>query len=275
MRRTALSLAVLVSLAGMASPAMGQSRTRPIALDPQTVKIGMTFDGVMIEVSAEVPSGYEAAVRLMGRPERQELVKLGKKAGLLWMGVGAITLETMPRVFQVLTSAPLAEAASPTALASWSLGYAYLVPDRVLDAAMRAEFVGLKEHEGLFAIHEGGLARTVSAASPTGAVPKGADAQAKPATAQKSETELLHGTFRLPAGVRAGDYAVELIGFKDRRAVHLGSTTLRLEYVGVARALRHLAFDHGLAYGIAASLIAIVVGLLTGFLFRPKADESH
>jgi Na+/H+-dicarboxylate symporter len=33
--------------------------------------------------------------------------------------------------------------------------------------------------------------------------------------------------------------------------------------------------NHGLAYGIVASVLAIIAGLLTGFLFRPKADEAH
>jgi hypothetical protein len=169
----------------------------------------------------------------------------------------------------------MADVAPRTTLAPWSLRYADLIPDRVLDPAMRAQFVGLKEHEGLFAIREGGLARGASVSSPQGAAPTGALAQAMPAAASDDKTELLHGHFRLPAGVRPGDYSVEIIGFKDQRAVRLAGTTLHIEHVGVARALRRLALDHGLAYGIAASLIAIVVGLLTGFIFRPKSDESH
>jgi hypothetical protein len=85
----------------------------------------------------------------------------------------------------------------------------------------------------------------------------------------------LRGTIRLPACAPAGDYSVDLIAFKDQHAAILGSTTLHLEHAGVVRAFRNLAIDHGLIYGIAACSIAIVVGLLTGLVFRPKSDEGH
>lgn len=85
----------------------------------------------------------------------------------------------------------------------------------------------------------------------------------------------LRGTFRLPASAPAGDYSVDLIGFKDQRAVHLASATLHIEHAGAVRIVRRLAIDHGLTYGGAASLIAIVVGLLTGVLFRSRSNEGH
>jgi hypothetical protein len=141
---------------------------------------------------------------------------------------------------------------------------------------MRSELVRLKEHDGLFGIHEGALLRQ-------GPGTKSADPQTAgfraaggaPAAAGPRPTQLLRGSLRLPARVPPGDYTLDLIGFDQQRVMHLGRATLRLEQVGTVRALRRFAMDHGLFYGIAASVIAILVGLLTGLLFRPKSDESH
>jgi hypothetical protein len=229
---------------------------------PERVEIDLAYNGANIEVGAQVPAGYEAAVRLISRPERLELKKLGKKAGLLWMGAGTVTFENIPVVYQVLSTAPLASLGPQALRAQWMLGYESLIPDHAPGADLRGELVGLKEHGGLFALREGALARTgqnapVSAAAGTEA------------------PQRLRGTFRLPASAPAGDYSVDLIGFKDQHAVHLASATLHIEHAGAVRIMRHLAIDHGTTYGGAASLIAIVVGLLTGVLFRSRSNEGH
>jgi Putative transmembrane protein (Alph_Pro_TM) len=248
----------------------------PIVVEPQQVEMGLFYSGASVEVRAEVPVGYQVAVRLMGHPERLELKKLGKKGGVLWMPVGDIAFENIPVIYQVLTSAPLRELGSPAVLAQWSLGYDSLIPANPPGAALRSELVRLKEHEGLFAIREGGLVRPTPDAKPTGAQAAGfRGAGGAPAVIEPRPTELLRGFFRLPPRVPPGDYSVDLIGFNKQGAIHLGSAMLQLKRVGAVRAMRRLAMDHGLLYGIAASVIAILVGLLTGLVFQPKSDESH
>jgi hypothetical protein len=254
-------MAAVAYLAAAAPAAMAQSPRSELVLDPQQVEIGLTFTGATITVRARVPAEYQAAVRLMGHPEHLQLKKLGKRAHLLWMSVGDISLDAVPVVYQVLTSTPLREMASPAAMAQWTLGYESLIPETALGRNLRGELVKLKEHDGLFAMREGAFESE-----------GGTD---NPASAQGEPTKLLRGAFRLPARVPPGNYEVDLIGFREHQATHLGKATLHLEHVGVAKQLKQFALAHGLAYGIAASLIAIVAGLLTGLLLRPKADESH
>jgi Putative transmembrane protein (Alph_Pro_TM) len=248
----------------------------PLVVEPQQVGIGLFYSGATVKVRAEIPVGYRAAVRLMGHPERLELKKLGKKGGILWMPVGDVAFENVPVIYQVLTSAPLRELGPPAVLAQWSLGYDSLIPANPPGAALRSELVTLKEHQGLFVIREGGLVRQAQDARPTGAQAAGVrGAGGAPAVIEPRPTELLRGSFRLPPRVPPGDYSVDLIGFNKQGAVHLGSAMLQLKRVGAVSAMRRLAMDHGLLYGIAASVIAILVGLLTGLVFQPKSDESH
>ncbi len=268
MRQVSLVAVALAIFAVLPRPAASQlsGATGDLMVVPEHVEIDLSYNGANIEVGAQVPAGYEAAVRLLTRPERLELKKLGKKAGLLWMGAGTVTFENIPVVYQVLSSAPLAGLGPQALRAQWILGYESLIPDHAPGADLRGELVGLKEHGGLFALREGALARTGSPLS------AGAD---KDFAAMVDAPQRLRGTFRLPASAPAGDYSVDLIGFKDQHAVHLASATLHIEHAGAVRIMRHLAIDHGLTYGGAASLIAIVVGLLTGVLFRSRSNEGH
>jgi len=262
-RLAAIALAIFAVFAIWPPHAATQiaGATGDLMVVPERVEIDLAYNGANIEVGAEVPAGYEAAVRLMSRPERLELKKLGKRAGLLWMGAGTVTFENLPVVYQVLSTAPLANLGTPVLRAQWMLGYESLIPDHTPGADLRGDLVGLKEHGGLFALREGALVRRGKSASLV------APAAEPP--------QRLRGTFRLPASAPAGDYSVDLIGFNDQRAVHLASATLHIEHAGAVRIVRRLALDHGLTYGAAASLIAIVVGLLTGRLFRTRSNGAH
>jgi hypothetical protein len=267
-RLVATALAVVVALSAPAARS-GKTAGR-LALQPERVDIDLFFSGARVDVRAEVPAGYEAAVRLASRPERLAMKRLGKRGGVLWMSVGSVTFEGVPAVYQVLSTVPLAELGPAPLLAECGLGYRSLVPDRAPASSLRADLVALKEHEGLFAVRAGGLQQEQEGQEPASGLAKAGIPPAGP-----GEARVLLGTFRLPAAAPVGDYSVDLIGFRGGQRVSLGRATLRLDYVGAVRTWRLLAMDHGLAYGTFACLIAIVVGLLTGVLFRPKANESH
>jgi Putative transmembrane protein (Alph_Pro_TM) len=277
MKCTALVAIALAVFVVFGRPAVGQpaSPSGVIIVAPERVEINLFYSGANIEVGAQVPAGYEVAIRLMTHPERLELKRLGKRAGVLWMSAGDVTFENLPVVYQVLSSAPLADMGPQTERAQWMLGYDSLVPDSAPGASWRGELVGLKEHDGLFAVREGALQQGEAQVAAKVPLLAGAAGAGDPPASLPHAFRVLRGTFRLPARAPAGDYTLDLIGFKDQRAAHLGSATLHVEQAGAVRTVRELALDHGLTYGIAASLFAIVAGLLTGRLFRSKADEGH
>ncbi|HLI62893.1 MAG TPA: TIGR02186 family protein [Terriglobales bacterium] len=265
-----LAVAGWASAGGQSAPPAGA-----IQIEPSRVEVGLFYNGTTVNVRVEVPAGYQAALRLSARPGPLELKRLGKRGGILWMGVGQVAFENVPALYQVLSTAPLERLGAPETLAAWKLGYNSLVPDGAPGADLRSQLVGLKEHEGLFTIQPTGLTPVALRAE----VPRLATIEeagnGSVVSALAGETVVLQGAFRLPPRAPVGDYSLELIGFKDGHAVRLNSATLHLEQVGMVLQLRRFAFDHGLAYGIAACLIAVVVGLLTGLIFQPKSDEAH
>jgi len=253
-----LSLALfLCCLLVPATAATGATEPRipaALAIEPDHIPIGMAYDGATVQVDVAVPAGYEAAIRVMGKAETLEMKRKGKVGRVLWMSVGEVTFEAVPVVYFLLTSRPLAESAPATVLWEWQLGYEALARRAGWPSGLSPELIKLKEKEGCFLVGEGQLVRSGSAGG--------------------GSTVRLAGSFRFPARAPAGEYRVDLFGFHERRAIHLGSTTVRLEYTSLARVLRSVATEHGLIYGGVAVVVAVLAGLTTGYVFHPKRGKG-
>ena len=249
--RIVVGLIAVCLLPGLAAPA--PDSPGPLLVEPARVEVGLSFNGATLTVSARIPDGYEAAVRLSSGVERLELKQKGRVGGVLWMSVGDVVYEEAPVVYQLLTTAPLATLAPAAVLDEWKLGYAtVIVSADEIAAGMFLDLITLKERGGLYVTREGGLHVT-----------------------RDDEGARVEGQFVLPASVRPGDYTLDLIGFSAGRPSRLGSTTVVVERVGTVRLMWSLAMTHGLFYGTTAVVIALVAGLLTGLLFRSKRNGAH
>ena len=84
---------------------------------------------------------------------------------------------------------------------------------------------------------------------------------------------------RLPPRVAPGDYDVRVYGFKGsggtRDGEILGSSRIQVKQVGLALLIATLAQESGLLYGITAVVVAIGVGLFTGFVFGLSSKGGH
>jgi len=176
------------------------------------------------------------------------------------MNVGEVEIAGAPHVYLLHASGTLDELASSAALDSVGLGYAALAHGAsVKDSAgeddrLFAEFVRLKESDGLYTVTEGAV-EVVESGEP-GRVRLSTD-------------------FHLPPKTPPGEYRILVHGFGEGGGRVLGEAVLRVEQVGMAAAIRSLATDHGLGYGILAVVVAIAVGLLTGVLFGLGSRKAH
>jgi hypothetical protein len=254
MRRVAPT-AVLLLAVGL-SPVRAAPAADPLSVlevEPSRVPVSLFFRGATLHVSARIPEGSEAVVRLASDAERLELKEKGRVGGMLWMSVGNVVFEAAPVLYQLLTTAPLETLAPPAVLNEWRLGYpAVIVPADDEGARFIPELVALKERDGLYMEYENGLR-----VSPDGGGLR------------------VDGQFVLPASVRSGDYSVVLVGFSGGDARELGRASIVVQRVGAVRFMRGLAMDHGLLYGFGAVTVALVTGLLTGLLFRSRRHGAH
>ncbi len=245
--QTALFVPMLLSSVALAVEPMG------VELDPSEVRIGLMYGGAAVRVRARTPSGCDVAMSVTGASADLHLNKKGKRAGLLWMNVGELMYRDVPTVYFVRSSRPLPELASKALLDRLELGYPALSWSitGARDRDERAHFVDLirlKERDKLFSVAEHGVALRSRGAS----------------------SQVATASVFLPPKAPPGRYRVRVMCFRDRKLVGKVEATLRLSYDRNVAFLSTLSHDHGLLYGVLASLIAILAGLLTGFVFGRK-----
>jgi uncharacterized protein (TIGR02186 family) len=230
-----------------------------LEINPTAINVGTFYGGATVHVEGAIPVGYDVAVACVGKAETVELKKKGRVLGILWMNVGDVVFENVPSVYLLSTSKKLAELAPPPVLQELQVGYAVLESraTRSLEYGDERESFGellkLKESERLYLYDEVGV-RLGSE-----------DGGTVPISAQCF----------LPAKAPSGEYEVRLIVFKEGRGELLHVARLQVNPVGATAFISSLAQRHGLLYGVLAVLIALIFGLLTGFVFGLSAKAGH
>jgi hypothetical protein len=74
----------------------------------------------------------------------------------------------------------------------------------------------------------------------------------------------------IPSRLAPGDYAVEVAAVEDGEIEALGRHEITVRLAGAPAMLSNLAFGHGAAYGILATIIALLSGLAIGMVFKSK-----
>jgi hypothetical protein len=237
---------------GEAAPHAGGGPTT-FTVQPEQVPIDLFYGGSTIQVQADLAADRPCAVLLEGPRGPLTLKRKGKVWGLLWMNVGEVELSEVPTVYLLQTSTALSGPGGARRLAEAGLGYAALARRAGSDTTTFQELIQLKEKEGFFSIGAGAVSL-----EPT-----------------ERGTARLSASIPLSARIPAGEYSVNLIGFDGDHARRLARATVRLEQVGLARALHSLAMERGLLYGCTAVIIAVLAGLGTGLIFGKGTAKGH
>lgn len=252
-----LALPALVGLVFLltAAPARADAAAPvSVAADPGTIAIDTLYNGTDLTVTGTVPAASQhVVVRLVGEPTTFHMKEKGKVFGLLWMNLDKVAFEDAPRVFLVAASAG-APAADVARLGVPGLADRIRVKAADADTApLVAEFLKYQTAEKLYQEN-------------AGQVTLGEDAGAgRPFTA----------VLRMPSRLSPGAYAVEVVAVKDGAVLGQGDAAVKATFIGAPAFLADMAFGHGALYGILASIIAIVGGLVIGQIFSSSKGGAH
>jgi uncharacterized protein (TIGR02186 family) len=221
-----------------------------LKISPAEVQIGAFFNGQTVTVSGAIPAGTQAVLEVIGGSAEEHLMRKGRRAGM-WMNVGAIKVQDAPSLYLVMSTAKeLLTAAPPEATWGYRALERRLVFSGNIEPGERQEFLKqfleLKESEQIYASWPGGLKLKAAAG------------------AESAVT----ASFPLPSNTRPGTYKVCLSVIQDGRVVSRNCADLTVRLVGFPAWLASLAYEHGLAYGVLAVVIAIVTGFAMGFIFK-------
>lgn len=222
------------------------------AIVPDHVAIDAFYDGSSVSITGILPSDCDAVVRMTGETVNLRMKKKGKVFGILWMNLDTLTFEGVPGVFMLNTAKKIEELAETRKKDApvWKIGLTSLSdsiivkPERADKSDLISELLKLKEHEGLY-----------SGSSDIRYTP---DKDGK----KRFETK-----FVISPKLPPGNYKIEAFAIRHGDIAAKYEHPMSVKPEGFPKILSDLAFQHSAMYGVLATLIAIVAGLLTGFIF--------
>lgn len=219
----------------------------------KTIDIGTFYNGTTLKASGYIPEGSEAVLRFTGKPSELQMKEKGKAMGLLWMNLNSIVFRNVPEVFLVSSSGAFSGSAENSGtmnkigLSSLkdSIGVEAEKTDKVLAIS---ELLKLKQQEGLYRETSGNISYT----------------------AAKGGQKPFYAEIQVPSRLVPGEYTLELSAVRDGQIISSASQPVSASFSGFPRLMSSIAFGNPLLYGILATVIAILSGLVIGMVFQSK-----
>jgi uncharacterized protein (TIGR02186 family) len=228
------------------------------SLSSQVVQITSNFTGVELTLFGTVENGpaappgggYDIVVTVTG--PRQSAVAFQKERIFgVWVNAVSRTFIDVPSYLAVLSTRPFDSIAAPDTLRREQVGIANIPLTRRTgsDSAgaspgdpFRQAFVRLKHERDLYSETTNG----VKFLTPT----------------------LYRAAIFVPAEAVVGNYDVDVKLFSSGAVIARTGSTFEIKTVGFERFVANAAVNHGVAYGLATSVMAVVTGWMASILFR-------
>ncbi len=252
MQRLLSLAAAALLLTALVRPVAAQSEVS-VAATPQAIAINSLYNGTDLTVTGKIPAASQVVVRLAGEPTTFQMKEKGKALGVLWMNLDKVAFANAPKVFLVAVSSGV----TPTETARYGVpGLAERITVTAQNAdkaGLVAEFLKYQKAEKLYRENAGEISF-------------GPDAGG-----ERPFSAVLHVPSRLSPGI----YSVEVLALKEGTVLGRGETNVSAAFVGAPAFLADMAFGHGTLYGILASIIAILGGLIISQIFSGSKSGAH
>jgi uncharacterized protein (TIGR02186 family) len=191
---------------------------------------------------------YDIAVTVTG--PRQTVVTFRKERVLgIWVNYESRVFENAPSYLAVLTNRPLEAITGAGTLRRLQLGFDNItLPQRNASAddasgeIFRKAFLKIKDDHGLYRQESNGVTFLTPA--------------------------LFQASIALPAEVPTGTYEIDVKLFMDGMLIARTPSALEIYKAGFEQLVSSSAQTHGLLYGLATSMMAILTGWLASVVFR-------
>jgi uncharacterized protein (TIGR02186 family) len=250
-------LAAAVAITGAVPPAAAERLIT--SLSEHRVMVTSSFNGseVVLFGGIERDTGvlplrgnYDIAVTVVG--PRQTIVTFRKARVLgIWLNYESRVFENAPSYLAVLTNRPLEAITNTETLRRLQLGLDNIALPQRIDPApaddvpgetFRKAFLQLKEEHGLYRQESNGVTFLTPA--------------------------LFQASIPLPAEVPTGTYEIDVKLFADGVMIARTPSALEIYKAGFEQFVTTSAQSHGVLYGLATALMAILTGWFASVVFR-------
>ncbi len=252
------AIAATLAIAGLVAAAPSRAEQLITTLSNHRVLITSNYTGVelvlfgAIEHEAADPlrhGPYDIVATVTGPREALRTRRKSRVLGI-WVNTAARTFVDPPSYLAVLASAPLDVITNADNRRRLQLGIAGTpLPElinndigEVSNDPFRAALVQLMEERGLYSEKP----NAVTFLTPT----------------------LFRASIELPAQVPIGDYAVDVKLFAEGAMIAQTNSGFEIEKFGFEQFVVDTARNHGLLYGLATALMALVTGWIASVMFR-------
>jgi uncharacterized protein (TIGR02186 family) len=203
--------------------------------------------------------GTDLIIKITSPEEPQQLLKKGKVAGLLWMNVGKLDFEKLPKLYALHSTGKIEDILSRDEMDRYGIGYpalekrAEITPVAGEDekAAWFDHFVKLKESSKLYSMSSGKINLT-----------------------EDNGKQNYYVLLEWPYQARPDHYTITVYAVKGMKVVETAETHVSVEQVGVVKSLASMSKNNGALYGVISILAALAAGFGVGMVFR-KGGGAH
>ena len=256
-RLAALAAIALLAAAATAAPAYAERLVTSLSNHRVMVTSNFTGDELVLFGGVEQDAssrprrgGYDVIITVTG--PRQNVVTFRKERVLgIWANLDSREFENAPSYLAVLSNRPLEAIANSETLRRLQIGLdntvllqraTVTIANSGRDDPFRRALLRLKGNDGLYREDMNGVTFLTSA--------------------------LFRASIPLPAEVPIGNYEVDAKLFADGVMVTRQPSALEVYKAGFEQTVSAAARDHGLLYGLATSMMALLTGWFASVVFR-------
>ncbi len=249
-----LSLLLILPLLGLA---LGGASTPLLVPDVSQRQIDIQYSfkgaelllfGAIIYPGGRPPNTRTDVVVVLKGPEQQIRMREKRKIAGIWVNADSLQFQSAPSFYALASSRPIKDIADDRTAAIYELGIdnIQLSPTSFTDSAEISRFenglVDLQKRKGLFV-------------------------QA-PGTVEITDGVLYRAHLPLSARAVVGNYTAETFLIQNGRVVAAAVRDIDVRKSGLERFVANAAQDWSLLYGLAAMAVAVLMGILAGWIGR-------
>lgn len=248
-----IRFALLLSLALVGALPLGAAADDALVADMATDHVNITsqFTGEDILIFGAVSRPGDVIIKVLS-PSQDVAISRKIKVGPVWLDSGHILVRGTPGLMYLLSSRPVSELLSKAQADRYGLR----LDDALADARVEGSDEGMEDWRQAFLRLK---------------LEKGYYVQADHAV--KLENNRLFVTnLDLPAKLPLGTYQLEIYLLRDGKVVSHQSRPLEVRQVRLERWVSDIAHRHAWTFGVAFTVLALLLGLGLGIVLRRERD---
>ena len=247
-----------VLLAGLAPLLMGQAQPRLVPdISARSVEIRYSFTGAQLLLfgailypGGRVPGKPADVIVVLKGPVEPILVREKQKIAGIWMNADSNRFRSAPSYYAVASSAPVRKLVDERTAAIYELGLQDLqlspgggaLPEK--ERRFEGGLLDLRKRQGLYAENPNGV--------------------------EISEGVLYRARISIPSRVPVGTYTAETFLVSDGKVIAAATREIEIGKSGFERYVALAARRNGLAYGLVAVLMSLLLGWGAAAAFRRR-----